>query len=173
MLKQEKIQLVTNLAPKLSGATSIILVNYTGLSVASQQALKAQLREVGATMTVVKNTLIKRAVADAKLDDQIATDEVLAGQTALIMTEGDAIAPIQILGKFAKESNVPKFKVAIVEGSFYDTTGLTKLSTLPSKDVILSQVLGSLMSPSYGLVGVLQGNLQKLVYILKEVSTRG
>lgn len=173
MLKADKVQLVSDLAPKLSGATSIILVNYTGLSVASQQALKAKLREVGATMTVVKNTLIKRAVADAKLDDKIATDEVLSGQTALIMSSDDAVAPIQILGKFAKESNVPQFKVGIVEGAFQDKASLTKLSTLPGRDALLGQVLGTLMSPSYGMVGVLQGNLQKLVYILKEVSTRG
>lgn len=173
MLKQDKIQLVSDLAPKLKSATSVILVNYTGLSVAAQQALKTALHEVGASMTVVKNTLIKRAAEEAKLDSQVITDEILSGQTAIITTEGDSVSPIQVLGKFAKENNVPQFKVGIVEGNFQDKESLTKISTLPTKEVLYSQVVGSLMSPSYGLVGVLQGNLQKLVYILKEVSTRG
>ena len=172
MKKQEKVQLVENLSSVLKEAKSVILVNYAGLSVSLQQDLKSRLKEVDSKMVVVKNTLIKLAAKDAGLPEDLATDEVLSGQTALIISDSDPVAPIQILGKFAKDNNIPQFKVGIVEGSVQDKTALTKISTLPGKDALLGQVLGSLMSPSYGLVGVLQGNLQKLVYILKEVSTR-
>lgn len=170
MLKQGKIDLVTKLTPKLKSSNAIIFVNFAGLSVALQQKLKASLKEIGADMTVVKNTLIKRAGIEAKIDEKILTDEVLSGQTALILTEGDGISPIQVIGKFAKENNVPQFKVGIVDGNFMDKEGLLKISTLPSKDTLFSQVVGSLMSPMYNLVGTLNGNMQKLVYILRAKS---
>ena len=173
MLKQDKVNLVSDLTPKLKSAKSLIFVNFAGLSVTLQQKLKKELKEVDADMTVIKNTLIKRAGLEAKISEEVLTDEVLSGQTALILSEGDSVAPIQIIGKFAKENNVPQFKVGIVDGNFTDKEGLIKISTLPTKDVLFGQVVGSLMSPSYGLVSVLQGNLQKLLYVLKEVSTRG
>lgn len=172
MLKAEKVTLVDNLVAELKDAKSLVLVNYTGLNVKAQQDLKKRLKEVGGRMVVVKNTLLKRAFASAKINDKMATDEILSGQTALVLADNDPIAPIQVLGKFAKEAELPKFKVGIVEGTFQDEETLAKLSTLPGRDVLLGQVLGALISPKYGLVGVLQGNLQKLVYIVKQASNR-
>lgn len=168
MNKQDKISLVESLSPKLKNSTSIIFVDFSGLSVSMQQKLKKQLKEVEAEMTVVKNSLIKRAAEMAKIDEKAVTEEVLSGQTALIFTEGDPISPVQVLGKFAKDNMVPQFKVGIVEGSFQDKDALLKISSLPTKGVLYSQVIGSLMSPMYGLIGTLNGNMQKLIYILKQ-----
>jgi len=173
MNKQNKSDLIKGLAPELKKATSIVFVNFAGLSVGLQQKLKLQLKAIGSDMTVVKNTLIKLAGKEAGLSDEVLTDEVLSGQTALIMTEGDAVAPIQTLGRFVKENQVPQFKVGVIEGAFQNKEALLKISTLPTKEVLYSQVVGSLMSPMYGLVGTLNGNMQKLLYILKGVSTRG
>jgi large subunit ribosomal protein L10 len=167
MKKLEKVTLVENLTKELQAAKSVVLVNYTGLNVKAQQDLKARLKEVGGKMVVVKNTLLKRAFELAKLDSNMAKDEILSGQTALLIANDDPIAPIQTLGKFAKEFELPKFKVGVVEGTFQDETSLTKLSTLPGRDVLLGQLLGALMASEYGLVGTLQGNLNKLVYILQ------
>lgn len=168
MLKSAKITFVDNLTKDLKEAKSLILVNYTGLDVKGQQELKKRLDSVDSYMVVVKNTLLKRAAVEAKLDKDLLTDEVLSGQTALIVANGDSVAPIQILGKFTKEFEKPKFKVGIVDGMFQDSANLMKLSTLPGRDALLGQLLGSLMSPMYGLVGTLNGNLQKLVYILDQ-----
>lgn len=173
MNRTNKSSLTKDLAPELKKASAIVFVNFAGLSVGLQQKLKLELKAIGSDMTVVKNTLIKLAGKEAGLADEVLTDEVLSGQTALIMTEGDAVAPIQILGKFVKENQVPQFKVGIIEGAFQNKEALLKISTLPTKETLYSQVVGSLMSPMYGLVGTLNGNMQKLVYILKEVSTRG
>lgn len=173
MNKQNKTDLVKSLAPELKKASAIVFVNFAGLSVGLQQKLKLELKAIGSDMTVVKNTLIKLAGKEAGLSEELLTDEVLSGQTALIMTEGDAVAPIQVLGKFVKENQVPQFKVGIIEGSFQNKEALLKISTLPTKETLYSQVVGSLMSPMYGLVGTLNGNMQKLLYVLKEVSTRG
>ncbi len=168
MKKAEKTLFVDNLTAELTSAKSLVLINYTGLSVASQQELKKRLKEVGAKMIVVKNTLLKRASERAKIDKEVLTDEVLSGQTALVISEGDPVSFIQVLGKFAKEFSVPQMKVGIVDGLFQDNATLTKLATLPERDILLSQLLGTLMIPSYGLTTTLNGNLQKLVYILSK-----
>jgi large subunit ribosomal protein L10 len=168
MKKAEKVTLVENLTDDLKGATSVVLVNYSGLNVKSQQELKKRLGEVDSYMVVVKNTLLKRAGEAAKLDPGLVKDEVLQGQTALVIGRADSVAPIQVLGKFAKEFEMPKFKVGVVDGSFQDEASLTKLSTLPGRDALLGQLLGALVASEYGLVGTLQGNLQKLVYIIKQ-----
>lgn len=173
MKKAEKVLFTDNLTAELKVAKSFVLINYTGLTVASQQELKKRLKEVGAKMIVVKNTLLKRASEAAKIDKELLTDEVLSGQTALVISEGDPISFIQVLGKFTKEFSVPQMKVGIIDGIFQDYETLAKLSTLPGRDALLSQLLGTLMSPSYGLVGTLNGNLQKLVYVLKEVNIHG
>lgn len=171
MKKQEKIFFVDNLTAELTSAKAFVLVNFAGLGVKPQQELKKRLKEVGAKMIVVKNTLFKRAGQTAKIDPEILKDTVLQGQTALIMSQDDPIAFIQILGKFAKEFNVPQMKVGIVEGAFQDSETLSKLSSLPGRDVLLGQFLGVLLAPSYGLIGTLRGNLDKLMYVLKEVKT--
>lgn len=172
MNKQNKKDLVVNLTPKLKGATSIVFVNYQGLSVTLQQKLKEELKAVNSDMTVVKNTLIRIAGKEAGLPEEALSDEVLSGQTAVISTEGDAVAPIQALGKFVKANQIPNFKVGIVEGKYQDKEALLKISTLPTKDALFAQVVGSIMSPMYGLTATLQGNLQKLVYILSQKASK-
>ena len=121
-------------------------------------------------MIVVKNTLIKKAGGLAKIDEKALSDEILSGQTALVVSSTDPVAPIAILGKFIKENKVPEFKVGVVDGNFRDAVSLQKLSTLPGKDELLGQVLGTLMSPMSGLVATLNGNTQKLLYILDQKS---
>jgi large subunit ribosomal protein L10 len=172
MLKNQKVTFVENLKEDLKDAKSVVLVNYAGLGVKAQQELKKRLADVDGKMIVVKNTLLKRAGEDLKLDKDILTDEILVGQTAIVIANGDSVAPIQVLGKFAKEFEVPKFKVGIVDRSFQDEPSLAKLSTLPGRDALLGQLLGTLMGTTYGLVGTLNANLQKLVYVLSEASKK-
>lgn len=167
MKKAEKVTLVDNLVEELKTAKGVVLVNYAGLNVKAQQDLKGRLKEVDSRMVVVKNTLLKRAGETAKIDKGFMDDSILQGQTALVITEGDPMGPIQVLGKFAKEFEVPKFKIGVIDGVFQDEASLLKLSTLPGRDVLLGQLLGALMASQYGLVGTLQGNLQKLIYVLQ------
>lgn len=173
MKKADKKPFVESLTSELKNAKSVVLINYAGLTVKLQQELKKNLKEAKGRMVVVKNTLLKRAAEEAKIDTSALTDTVLSGQTALILADQDPVAPIQALGKFAKEFELPKFKVGIVEGLNQDEAGLMKLSTLPSRDALLGQVLGALMAPQYGLIGTLNGNMQKLIYILSEKAKGG
>lgn len=168
MKKAEKSIFVDNLTEDLKTAKSIILVNFSGLTVIAQQELKKRLKESGSRLVVVKNSLLKRAGEKAKVEPQILTDTVLSGQTALVISDADPISPLQVLGKFSKEHETPKFKVGVVEGSFQDSDQLLKLSSLPGRDALLGQLLGVLMGSEYGLVGTLNANLQKLVYVLDQ-----
>ncbi|MGA2910975.1 MAG: 50S ribosomal protein L10 [Candidatus Microgenomates bacterium] len=178
MKKAEKVTFVDNLKEELKGAKSVVLVNYAGLGVKAQQELKKRLSESGAKMVVVKNTLFKRAGEAAGIDKELLSDSILSGQTALVISSEDPITPIQTLGKFAKEFTseaglpIPKFKVGVVEGSFQDEGSLVKLASLPGRDALLGQLLGTLMGAEYGLVGTLNANLQKLVYVLDTASKK-
>lgn len=172
MKKAEKVLFVGNLVEELKNAKSVVLVNYAGLTVSAQQELKSRLGEVGGRLVVVKNTLLKLAGEKAGIDKETLTDSVLAGQTALLIADNDPITPLQVLGKFAKEHEFPKFKVGIVEGNFQDEASLAKLSTLPGRDVLLGQFLGVLMGTEYGLVGTLNANIQKLVNVLDQASKK-
>lgn len=172
MNKTEKTLFVEDLSEKLKKATAVVLVDYTGLTVKLQQELKNRLSQVNTEMAIVKNTLLKLASESAKNPKEVSTDEVLSGPTALIITEDDPIAPLQVLAKFAKENDLITLKVGIVEGNFQNKESLQKLATLPSKEILLSQVVGGIGSPLYGIVSVLQSNMTKLVYILDQAAKK-
>jgi len=172
MKKGQKTFFVENLAEQLKSANSVILINFAGMGVKTQQELKKRLREIDAKMVVVKNTLFKLAGEKVKLPNEVLSDTALSGQTALIITENDPISPLQVLAKFAKEFEVPQLKVGIVEGFFQNEEELTKLSKLSGKDGLVAQVVGTIASPMYGLVGTLEGNLQKLVFVLNEAKNQ-
>ncbi|MBU0572363.1 50S ribosomal protein L10 [Patescibacteria group bacterium] len=172
MKKGQKTFFVENLAEELKSANSAVLINFAGMGVKTQQDLKKRLKEVDAKMVVVKNTLFKLAGEKAKLPNKALSDSALTGQTALIITEKDPISPLQVLAKFTKEFEVPHLKVGIVEGFFQNEEELTRLSKLPGKDALVAQVIGAIASPMYGLIGTLQGNLQKLVFVLNEAKNQ-
>jgi large subunit ribosomal protein L10 len=169
-LNQSKVQAINELASQMKDAKSVLFVDYSGMGVKTQQELKNRLREVGGKMIVAKNTLLNLAGREAKLPEEALKDTVLEGQTAVVFASDDSISPVQTIGKFAKEFELPKMKAGVIDGAFQDSANLSRIASLPSKEVLVGQVMGSLASPMYGLVGTLQGNLQKLVFILKAKS---
>jgi large subunit ribosomal protein L10 len=172
MKKAEKTFFVENLTQELKSAVCVVLVDYTGLSVKMQQDLKKKLSGCNAKIIVLKNTLFRLAAKSAKVPEETLSDSVLSGPTAMIISEKDPISPLQVLAKFAKENEIINFKVGIIDGNFQDKESLVKLSLLPSKEILTAQLLGNLNGPLYGVVSVLQGNLQKLVYILREAADK-
>jgi len=170
MKKIEKTLFVENLTESLKSASLVVLIDYTGLSVKKQQELKKRLKSVGASMIVVKNTLFKIAGKNAKLEDNVISDNVLTGPVALITSSEDPLSPLQVLHKFAKEFEILNFKVGIVDGSFFDKEQLEKLAQLPSKEILYSQVIGKIASPLYAITQLLNANMQKLVSILDQAS---
>ena len=147
-----KQPIVEEIAALLKDAQALVAVDYRGLTVEQDTQLRKSLREAGVTYKVYKNTLIKRAVAGTEWE-KIA--DVLEGPTAIAVSKEDATAPIRILSKVAKEAEALEFKGAVVEGQFYDVDGIKALASIPSREELISKLLGSLQSPITNLARVL------------------
>ena len=148
-LKQPIVQAIVE---DLTDAQSAVIVNYCGLTVAQDTELRKQLREAGVIYKVCKNTMMKRAFEGT---DFAQLDEYLEGPNAIAISKEDATAPARIICNFAKKAEALEVKAGVVEGSVYDAAGIQELSKIPSREVLLSKLLGSLQSPITNLARVL------------------
>ena len=148
-LKQPIVQAIVD---DIAGAQSIVLVDYRGLTVAEDTELRKQLREAGISYKVCKNTMMKRAFEGT---DFAQLDEYLEGPSAIAIAKEDATAPARIICKFAKTAKALEVKAGVVEGTVYDANGVEELSKVPSREELLSKLLGSLQSPITNLARVL------------------
>ena len=137
-LKQPVVQAI---AEDVKDAVSVVLVDYRGLTVAEDTEMRKQLREAGVVYKVCKNTMMKRAFEGT---DFAALDEHLEGPSAIAISKDDATAPARILCKFAKNAKALELKAGVVEGTLYDTDALNELAKIPSRDELISKLLGSL-----------------------------
>lgn len=147
-----KQPIVEEIKSKVDGAASVVLVDYRGLTVEQDTKLRKALREAGCEYKVYKNTLMKRAFEGT---DFAQFDDLLDGPSAIAISKDDATAPIRILNNVAKEAEDLEFKGAVVEGSFYDNKGVKALASIPSRDELISKLLGSLQSPIANIARVL------------------
>ena len=149
---ESKKAVVESLSGKIKEATSVVFVDYKGITVAQDTALRQQFREAGVEYSVVKNTLTRFATRENGYD----FDEVLNGTTAMASTTGDPIAPARIVCEFAKKNkNVLKIKGGVVEGSVLTADQLNGFGELPSKNALVAQVLGTFLAPISSLAFVL------------------
>ena len=153
-LKQPVVQAI---AEDVKDAVSVVLVDYRGLTVAEDTEMRKQLREAGVVYKVCKNTMMKRAFEGT---DFAALDEHLEGPSAIAISKDDATAPARILCKFAKNAKALELK-GVVEGTLYDTDALNELAKIPSRDELISKLLGSLQSPITNLARVLNQIAEK------------
>lgn len=167
MKRSEKTFVVDELKERIKDAKSFVALDYQGLPVREITRLREMIRAAGGTIVVVKNTLLKLALqGDEKMD------QYLQGPTAVVFSENDEIAPLQAVGKFIKEMSLPRLKFGVFGQDVYEQETLLKLAYLPSRNTLNAQFLGVVSSPLYGLIWTLQGNVQKLIYILTEYQTR-
>ena len=150
---ESKKAIVDALADKIQGSTSVVFVDYKGITVAQDTELRNKFREAGVEYTVVKNTLTRFATNKVGYKE---FDEVLNGTTSMACTSGDPIAPARIVSEFAKKNkNVLKIKGGIVEGQVQSIENLMAFGELPSKDALIAQVLGTSLAPISSLAFVL------------------
>ena len=169
MKKSDKPLIVDSLASQIKEAKSVTVLNYQGMPNKQLNELRQKVREAGGIFAVSKNTLIKRALEKVhKIFDTTSLDTLLTGPTAIILSQNDEVAPLQVLGKSIDDSGLPKLKFGIFDGNVLSLEKLLTLSHLPGKKALAAQLLGALIAPKYNMVGVLNGNLQKLVYILDQ-----
>ena len=147
-----KQPIVNEIAENIKDAASVVVVDARGLTVAEDTQLRKQLREAGVTYKVYKNTLMKRAFEGT---DFASLDDVLEGPSAIAVSKDDATAPARILAKFAKTATNLEIKAGVVEGTFYDAKGMSAVAAVPSREELLSKLLGSLQSPITNFARVL------------------
>jgi len=156
----EKQAIVAGLVETLKNANSGVLVNYEGITVAEDTELRNELRKAGVNYSVVKNTLVRRALDDAGLSE---LDDVLHGTTSLAVSNDDPIAPISVVYKFAKKLGDDRFhiKAGFMDGKVVPMEDLAALAELPSKEVLLSQLLGMLLAPITSMAVVTKAIAEK------------
>ncbi len=139
-----KQPIVAAIAEDVKDAQSVVIVDYRGLTVAQDTELRKQLREAGIIYKVCKNTMMKRAFEGTQFE---GLTQYLEGPSAMAVSKDDATAAARILCKFAKDADKLEVKAGVVEGKVYDEAGVKALSTIPSREELLSKLLGSIQSP--------------------------
>ena len=139
-----KQPIVAAIAEDVKDAQAIVLVDYRGLTVAEDTELRKQLRDAGIIYKVCKNTMMKRAFEGTEFE---GLAQYLEGPSAIAVSKSDATAPARIICKFAQTAAKLEVKAGVVEGKVYDENGVKALSTIPSREELLSKLLGSIQSP--------------------------
>ncbi|WP_317855702.1 50S ribosomal protein L10 [Chakrabartyella piscis] len=145
MAKIEQKQVIVNeIKEKLNGAASVVMVDARGLTVEQDTILRKQLREAGVEYKVYKNTMVNWAIQGTEFE---GLSSYLSGPSAFAFSYEDATTGAAVLSKVAKEMQELEFKAGVVEGVVYDAEGMKLVAEIPSRDVLLSKLLGSFKSP--------------------------
>ena len=153
-----KQPIVAEISEVIKDAQSVVLVDYRGLTVEEDTALRKQLREAGVNYKVYKNTLMNFAF---KGTDFEALAPYLNGPSAIAVSTEDATAPARVIAEFAKKAKNLEIKAGVVEGDLYDAKGMQAIAAIPSRDVLISKLLGSLQSPMANFARVINQIAEK------------
>ncbi|HOA28463.1 MAG: 50S ribosomal protein L10 [Candidatus Cloacimonetes bacterium] len=173
MVQQYKVDKVKDLVERLSSAKAIVLVDYKGINIEQVNELRARFRKDQVDYVVQKNTLIKIALNELNIT---GLDDYLKGPTAVAICLDDEVSPARVLAKFKKEImedlGFPTFKAGYVAGHVFSAKQLEALAGLPTREELLSKVVGSMAAPITGFMAVNQGIIRKFVYALNAVKDK-
>lgn len=169
LTREQKGQLIEDLVNRFLKAQSVVLVNYRGLKVGQIQELRRKLREKGIDFKVVKNTLLKLALAKSKLEiDQ----DLFKKPMALAFDYQDEIQPCKNLYEFSKTNEALEILGGVIDGQFISLEKVKSLASLPSREELYAKIVGSCAAPISGFVNVLAGNLRNLISVLRQYQER-
>jgi large subunit ribosomal protein L10 len=165
MQKEDKERVVAELAEKLRTSEALIVADYRGLTMSQIDALRGRLLENGARLTVVKNTLTRRAAEAAGADALLA---LLEGPSAIafIESEGDTVAVAKALEDSARDTRILEIRGGVMQGRAISASDVEELSKLPPLDVLRGQVLGAVIAPLSSLLALVNAPLQDLVGLI-------
>jgi large subunit ribosomal protein L10 len=166
MARPEKEAAVEEMAEILQKANGVFITDFTGLNVEKMTELRCKCREASVSYRVVKNTLARLAAKKAGREEMVAYFD---GPSALAFSYDDPSAPARIIAEFAKKIEKPTIKVSLFEGVFYGPERVQEIASLPSKQVLLSQLVGGLNAPIYGFAATLNGLLQKVALVFNAI----
>ena len=162
-MRPEKPTIVEDVKLRLANSPFLIVVEYGGMNVNHFAELRTRLSGAGATLTVIKNTFLRRSIKDAGYPE---LDAHLTGQTAFVVGEKDICASAKILKTFSSEFEKPSIRAGILDNSVLDAAQVLALAELPSKEVLQAQLLGLLLQPATRLVRTLNEPAASLARIL-------
>jgi large subunit ribosomal protein L10 len=162
--RKEKKQVVSDLGNKVEGFQAVVLTNYRGLNVEQMNNLRQRLREEKISYHVVKNTLMKLA---SKGTDLEKLNDYFEGPTAVAISHGDPILLARILSEFLKAQTAFEIKVGLIQGRVVRPEELKALATMPSREVLLAQVMGGIQMPGIQLGGVILSALQQVLGVIQ------
>jgi large subunit ribosomal protein L10 len=163
-MRPEKASIVSELTEKMKKSAFVLVADYQRMNVGHFGELRNRLVPVGAEMHVVKNSFLKRAMADSGFPD---VGEKLTGQTAVVTGEKDVAPVAKILKAFAAEFKTTALKIGLIDRAIVSTAEVEQLADLPSRDVLLAQLLGLLLAPATRLVRVLNEPASAFARLLK------
>ncbi len=163
----KKQELVAELSTKVAKSKAMVFTNYTGLTHKQLETFKREIKKADAEFVVAKNTLLKRTLTDANLETGDAKNFDLP--TGAMFLYGDVVTPLKALAQMVKDFEKPQIKFGLLEGRLMTDKEVLKLSTLPSREQLLAQLMGMMKSPVQGLHRALSWNLQKFVMTLSAV----
>ena len=166
MDRNSKKEMVAELAEKLATAKAAYLTDYRGINVDEANTLRGELLKTGVEYRVVKNTLLKLAI---KGTEHECLDEHLNGPTSLTIVNDDPVASAKVLSDFAKKVKAFELKCGVLEGKLLSVDEIKALADLPSREVLLAMMLGSINAPVSNFVGVLAAVNRSLVQVLAAV----
>ena len=166
MLKQRKEEIVSSLTEEFGGVTQMIIADPTGLTVAEMADLRNKLRPSGAEFRVAKNTLARIAARAAGREELVA---LLVGPTAITLVPGDPAAAAKTLSDFGRTSRKLELRGAYLDGEAFGADSVKQLATLPSREQLLTSLVGSMLSPISGFASVLSQLPRSLVIALDQV----
>ena len=155
---EAKQQVVSEIAESFKAAQSSIVVEYRGLTVADMTELRKALRAENVGFKVYKNKLVQRATESAGYAE---INDKLVGPNAIAFGHSDAVAPARVLANFAKTAEALELKCGVVEGTYYDATGIAAIASIPSRDELLAKFLGSIQSPITNFARVIKQIAEK------------
>jgi large subunit ribosomal protein L10 len=168
--RNHKETVVSHLNDTMNDAGAVVLADFTGINVEQMTELRRRMREAGITFTVVKNTLLRRALHDIGVDSEEGIFGLLNGPTAIAYA-ADEIAPAKILKDFSKENKgIPVLKGGFVSGRTFSVNEVVSLADMPSREELLSKILGSANAPLQGFVMVTSGVIRKFLYAVNAIS---
>jgi large subunit ribosomal protein L10 len=153
----EKERILQDTTERITGVHGFFLADFSGMTVEKLSLLRKKCREQKVQFRVIKNTLLKRAFNAQGIT---ALDPYLAGPTGLVFSPVSEMSPAKILADFAKEHERPRIKAAVVDGKLFDEASIKKLAALPSREVLLSEVLSTFIAPMTQFLAAIDATLR-------------
>ena len=152
----QKEQILQDTNERIQTVRGIYLADFSGMSVEKLSLLRSKCREQKVQFRVIKNTLLKRAFNARGI---VELDPYLEGPTGLVFSPDNEMAPAKILSDFAREHEKPRIKAAVVDGQLFDGKAIATLAMLPSREVLMSQLLGTVIAPMTTVLAVIAATL--------------